>query len=464
MIPWLLVIAFFLLNPLPSKADCGYILSNDGGITGPADSVLFFEGVCGIAITNDITITNNSTETLSISLQITGDGGFTVTPDKFSLAVGVSGKVSISFMANAATRAMATLTIVTATGCTSTISLFGDAIPFSGGKNCLETAPGDDNFDPILDGGSAEHTLTLINSSNFAITIDKTALSGPDAGDFVLTSSLPLTVPAHTMNGELKYTFTPSSKTDFFESALLTLELSGDSLDCTSVDAMLNGMHFGSGDPLDSNGTRGHNPCDTMVFPLFPNNERTLSILGLGNTFFATATFNFVNNLATDVTIKGVHFTDGTYFSVVSTTPSPLPTVLKPQENFSVTIGYMANDFDIHLDELVIDAEHTLQATKFKIQGLKPAAAGVGNGVTTNAANFFPDPVNTFLAADLTGKHHVKLQVIDLLGKTVHGIPESSTGKWDFSGVPAGTYIVRMTGVKDNGEAFTVSDHILVSK
>ena len=319
-------------------------------------------------------------------------------------------------------------------------------------SSCLHTEQGHNYHDAIVVGGTADHTLYLINNSPNAITVNSATISGTDAGVFSVSSTLPITVPAHSTSTTLMYTFAPTSNSKAEFTGTITLALSGDNLSCHSVDGHLIGyvVHHGT-------------TTDTVVRPLFPDEHRTLGIEGSANRQ-ASVSFYFTNNLTVDCTVNKVYMADGTYFIVSSTTPSPTPFVLHPGANLTVVVTYTATDNLVHHDQLMIDANHNIQAQAFDLQGLN-VTAGVSASLPSGVAiNVSPNPASNYLTVDMAGVRMADVQVIDLLGKTVTSAKASTTWKWNASSAVAGSYIVRIAGESISGQSFVASKRIVLSK
>lgn len=319
---------------------------------------------------------------------------------------------------------------------------------------CLKTEQGDNTKDAVIVGGSAEHTLYLINKGNYAITVNSASISGANADVFAITSTLPITVPAHSSNTTLSYTFTPTSNNNnsFYFAAAVILVLGGDSLYCERAEGHLIGYVVHSG-----------NTTDSVVRPLFPTEKRTLGIESNGKV--TSKNFYFTNNLDVDATVNKVYMEDGTYFTITSTTPTPTPFVLHPGDNLVVVVAYTATDHLVHHDHLMIDADHQLQSTSFDMQGVLGAAAGVTNNIPAGVAvNVSPNPASSFVNVNMTGVQMAAVQIIDLLGNTVATAKANTMWKWNASNIAAGSYIVRIEGTSLNGEQFVTSKRVVVSK
>jgi hypothetical protein len=324
----------------------------------------------------------------------------------------------------------------------------------NGGGNtpCLRTEQGDNFRDPVVVGGTAEHTLYLINNTNFNITVTRAQISGGDSNVFAITSTFPITVPAHTNHTTLTYTFSPISSTREAYKSQVILGLQGDSLQCERVSGVFIGFT-----------THSITTVDTVVRPLFPNEKRTLGLEGNGAT--VTTTFYFTNNLNVDCTVNRIYLADGTFFSISSYNPTPTPFVLHPNDQLTVVITYTATDHFVHHDSLIIDANHQLLSQSFELQGVLTPSSGVSNMMPTDVAiSISPNPVSNYLTVDMAGVRFADIQIINMLGEVITTSAANTTWKWNASNISQGSYIVRVAGESITGEKFVASKRIVVTK
>ncbi len=319
-------------------------------------------------------------------------------------------------------------------------------------SSCLRTEQGENFHDAIVVGGTADHTLYLINNSSNAITVNSATITGTDAGVFSISSTLPIIVPANSKNTTLMYTFAPTTNSKVEFTAMVSLVLSGDNLSCHSADGHLIGYIV-----------HNSNSTDSVVRPLFPTEHRTLGIEGSANRK-ASMSFYFTNNLTVDCTVNKIYLADGTYFTISSTNPTPTPFVLHPGDNLTVVVTYTATDNAVHHDHLMIDANHNLQSQDFDLQGLN-VAASVPNALPAGVAiNVSPNPASSYVLVNMAGIRSADIHVIDLLGNIQSSAKANTTWKWDASNFVSGSYIVRIAGMSATGEQFIASKRIIVSK
>jgi hypothetical protein len=444
-----------------------------GGGTGDilvADPHAFSFGTVGVdsSVCRSVIVTNKST---SISTVLTGwhicDGSSFKLSPAFSgadtLAPGASKTFEICYQPlqsdSGAKTCSLTVNYLRTDSSSDTKSVLVSFYGVKAGSNtggspaCIRTEQGSNYHDAVVVGGSAQHTLYLINAGTTSITLNTFDIYGPDASSFSIDSKqFPITVPANSSTTTLLYTFSPtsSSKTEF--NARAAFSLSGDRpQNCDSAYAYLIGYAVHS-----------VNTVDTVVRPLFPNESRTLGLEGNGST--VSTTFYFTNNYISDCTVNKIWLTDTKYFSITSTNPSPTPFVLHPGDNLTVVVAYSATDNHVHYDSLMIDANHNLQAQSFQLQAVQ-ITAGVPNALPSGVAiNVSPNPASAYVSVDMAGVKSADVQIIDLLGNIVTTAKSSSSWRWNASNAVSGSYIVRISGQSIDGEQFVASKRIIVSK
>ena len=336
------------------------------------------------------------------------------------------------------------------------IPISGSATTTTTEHACLHTEQGANFQDAIVVGTTAEHTLYLYNKSNFAITVTKAVITGEAAGMFTITSALPMTIPANTTTSYLTYNFTPSSNNVSGYKAVVTLSLSGDSLYCETATGVLIGFVVQS----------HNNSTDTVVRPLFTDSKEKRTLAIEGNADHITTSFYFTNNIGVDATVNKVYLDDNTYFTITSTTPSPVPFVLHPGDNLTAVVTYTATDHLVHHAHLLIDADHQIGATNsFDLQGFQVSGASVSNTLPSDVAiTVSPNPATSFVNVAMSGVRNGNVEVYDMLGKSISTSASSTSWKWDASNAVAGSYIVRISGESLNGERFTTTKRVVVTK
>lgn len=329
--------------------------------------------------------------------------------------------------------------------------------------SCLKIEQGDGFHDGIVLGASANRTLTLINNTGASITVTADSLGCEDQRAFSLTAQLPITIAAHS-TATFSYTFTPFARSNgelqstFI--ACLFLTANGDSMKCDGhyvVGKLVGYSHHDNDVHTD----------DTTARPMFPTEKRTLAIESNGTN--PTKTFTFTNNLTVDATVKSITLQTGQFFAIQSTNPTPTPFVLHPNDVLTVTLVYTATDNLVHHDKLIIDADHALLANEFDVQGVKAATSSVRNAVPAGVEiTVSPNPMTTSLTANLTGVRSATVEVYDILGAKMFSTSVANQWIWNATTtngahIAAGSYIVRFSGVTNDGVAFVTSKQVIVA-
>ncbi|MBS1903337.1 MAG: choice-of-anchor D domain-containing protein [Bacteroidetes bacterium] len=444
--------------------------TSDGLVADPGE-YSFGALAAGASACKDIVITNHSS---SQSIVITGwtscDGQqFSLRPSfsgNDTLAPGSSITITMCYTASStAGSAKCNLTVNYTIGSATKQLVVGFGATSQGSNNsgdaCLRTEQTAGYKDPIVIGASANRALQLINKTGADITITNDSVACEDARAFTLTSSLPITVPAHG-TANLNYTFTPFALNNGdpkgVYSGCVIFWLSGDSITCHEAKGTLVGFAVHDADTHTN---------DTVIRELYPNEPRVISIESHGDR--PTKTFTFTNNLTVDVTVNGVTLKNGTYFQIQSTTPATTPFVLHPSDNMTVTVIYTANDKDVHYDTLVINSTHNLLGTGFQLQGVRAATSSVRaeipSGVTISLT---PNPMSSRLVATVTGTTSATIEVYDMLGKQLTSSATTGTWVWNATTdagarVASGSYIVRISGVSTDGIPFVTSKRVVVT-
>jgi len=105
------------------------------------------------------------------------------------------------------------------------------------------------------------------------------------------------------------------------------------------------------------------------------------------------------------------------------------------------------------------------------------AASGVSNQPLSDVSiNITPNPATNFITVAASGVHTAEIRIFDLLGKEItfsknttwvesdKTTSKNFTWKWDSMNVPAGSYIVRVSGESIGGEQFVLSRRIIISR
>jgi len=254
---------------------------------------------------------------------------------------------------------------------------------------------------------------------------------------FKFTSALPVTVPAHSSDKSLNYTFSALSDFGgrFIDYGHATLDLTGDSVQCSTVGTYLIGNVAKPG---------GGSGYDTTIRPLFPSDQRNLTFAGNGKP--VTIRFTFTNNLNVDCTVNGITLQNGTFFTITMTNPTPTPFVVHPGGDVDVWIIYNAKDKLIHTDSLIIDATHNLQSVIFTLQGVQSVSAEVPVESSEPVVETTPNPASGMITVQGIPDNVQSISIMNVLGEVVMQppVPHSASSTLNVSALPPGIYYLRM--------------------
>jgi hypothetical protein len=221
----------------------------------------------------------------------------------------------------------------------------------------------------------------------------------------------------------------------------------------------------------------GHHHGDTTVVTdtnthiLFGgSNPQSIVVKSQGSQ--ANVSIVFTNNLTTSVKITNMALTSGRYFTITSGAPTTKsPVTLKAGASITLKVSFNAADQTLHSDQIVVTSNSTLSANTISLKGQVAAAASVSTslpaGVTITS---YPNPVTSYLKVDLTGVNSAAAVIYDMQGKQV--LAQSlSSNEWiwngtaaDGSALPAGTYIVRISGASTEGAAYVSTQKIVLAR
>jgi len=250
-----------------------------------------------------------------------------------------------------------------------------------------------------------------------------------------------------------------------------------DSTDLGDTNIFNDSTFFGHhGDDGNDTIDCGHHHADTVVtdtnaHTLFGGNQQSIMVRSHGQQ--ANVTVLFTNNLSMSVKISNIALASGRYFTIISGAPSSTnPVTVAAGKSISLKVSFNAADQNVHTDQLVVatNSVQVLNTISFKGQQVA-AAASVANslpaGVTITA---LPNPVTTSLKVDLKGVASASAVIYDMQGKQVLSTTLTSS-EWIWAGtstdgsvLPAGTYLVRISGSSTDNTAFVTTQKIILAR
>ncbi len=183
-------------------------------------------------------------------------------------------------------------------------------------------------------------------------------------------------------------------------------------------------------------------------------------------------TFNFTNNLTTNVAIKGFALTSGTNFSIASAIPTAAhPINLAAGAKVAIKVAFNANDTKAHTDQLQIFSNANATASIISLQGIN--TAGVASVTSTLPAgvsvSMTPNPMYSILKINIAGARNATVAIYDMLGKQIFTQQINADFQWNGNSndgiqMPNGTFIARLSGESTEGAAFVVSQKVMLQR
>jgi hypothetical protein len=136
-----------------------------------------------------ITVTNNSTNPVTIAVTVAPAGNFSQTTNCGTLAVGASCTINATFRPMQVGLQQATITVTPTPGGPVTILLSGTGLAAT-----LQASPASLSFGGVRLGDERDEVLTLTNVGSAPLTISSAVTGGPAAPDFGFASFTPVTL------------------------------------------------------------------------------------------------------------------------------------------------------------------------------------------------------------------------------------------------------------------------------
>lgn len=238
----LLLASLFVFSSASAQQPCGITVAPDS---------MIFESQQGAAVYKVCTVTNTSSETVTVSVYKTGEdtGAFMFEPQSFMLQPAGKKEFKVYFKPNAnVQRYYAMLNFSTNAGivCTSVV-LVGTGTYTGGGDKGLFSEPGSYKFPATNLGGESCKTFTIKNTASVAATINGIGIDGDESFVIGETYALPITLqPNETLALEVCYK--PEEQTDLYAVGKIILEYELGSDDRKLYIALSSGSNSGGDD------------------------------------------------------------------------------------------------------------------------------------------------------------------------------------------------------------------------
>ena len=155
-----------------------------------------------------------------------------------------------------------------------------------------------------------------------------------------------------------------------------------------------------------------------------------------------------------------INFTDGS--DVFSVDKSIFTNPPADSDTFTLTFSPPANSTGTFVGTMTISGDCNKVLT-FSLNGTV-AASGVENSLPSNVSfTITPNPATDNINIMSSGVRTAEIGIYDLLGKEIAS-SNTTTWKWDASGIATGSYIVRIVGESNSGDQFTIWRRIIIAR
>jgi hypothetical protein len=210
---------------------------------------------------------------------------------------------------------------------------------------------------------------------------------------------------------------------------------------------------------------------DTNTHTLFGGGQQSIMIKSHGQQ--ANVSLVFTNNLSTSVRISNIALASGRYFTIINGAPTTRrPVTLAAKASITLKVSFNAADLNVHTDQIVVASNSSQSLNTISLKGQQVAAsASVANSLPAGVSiTMLPNPMTSYLKVDLVGAGNASAVIYDMQGKSVLSTT-LNTSEWIWSGtandgsaLPAGTYIVRLSGVSSQGAPFVSTQKIILAR
>ncbi|HET9137606.1 MAG TPA: hypothetical protein VFO76_13315, partial [Candidatus Kapabacteria bacterium] len=305
----------------------------------------------------------------------------------------------------------------------------------------------------VVMGGQILDEIRITNVTSSDLTVSAT-VSGTDANRFTL-SKPEFTVPANStvlfpyaFDGSDLGTFTFNSPAMGF-SGNIDCKISGSS-QCSSASFHLFGTVLF---PPEKQTWKYE-----IVLPLFPPTE-TKILLGSNVPMDHEYIVTLYNNLGTKVKIVDYKMSKGEHYEITGGIAKG--TIIKPQEQFKISLwGYQGGDPSI-TDDLLISTENALKTQRFSFVDPNAAAAVSASSDGKPTLLITPNPMQSQVEFTLRNAQAADLIIINELGQEIYHL-HSITSQWSWNGktdagseASAGSYVVAIKGSDETGKPFS---------
>ncbi|MDP4199367.1 MAG: hypothetical protein Q8922_11105 [Bacteroidota bacterium] len=196
---------------------------------------------------------------------------------------------------------------------------------------------------------------------------------------------------------------------------------------------------------------------------LFPAQSELLAMTT--SSHVTVDTFWFLNNLTGQVHVTGASLSQGTHFQILGELPHGLPDTLTLNQRFGVIVQFTGDTNGFYHDSLTIEASQNLAPwPPFNLEAFYTKAnAGISTNIisSTVGLSIAPNPAEGPIGIRVSNATKASVEIFDLLGNRLAIMPNTLQTTWDAPARNGGFYIVRASGVDQNGNAFTISKRLI---
>jgi hypothetical protein len=337
----------------------------------------------------------------------------------------------------------------------------------TGSNRCIHVRRSIGVIGPIVQGGTASSTIYLTNATGGNVSISGATLTSGDSAAFsVSASQFPLNIAAG-QQGQFTVTFNPTNANAMGQvryTSRVQLTATGDSLNCGSITIQVGGVAV----PGNHRDTTKHSIDLTSGGSVDLNN--TIGITTTGTTTVDTLTF--YNTTSAPITVNSVFMPTTANLSLIGSTVTT-PTVIQPGGQIQAYVQFNSNGQTgtVFTNQLYVATDQSIQPQAFLLQAIQAAPAAVA-AKTPASVDFsiVPNPssgdIRVILPNNATS---VSVEIFDLLGNRVAQLTSAQNFSWkgeDASGtvVPAGVYVVRVSGTDAEGHEVRGTRQVVIQK
>ncbi len=184
------------------------------------------------------------------------------------------------------------------------------------------------------------------------------------------------------------------------------------------------------------------------------------------DTTSITRTFRFINNSGGREFVTSASLSTGAHFHITGYDPHSPWDTLANGASMGITIQFDADTNGFYRDSLTINTQGGLKGQVFNLEAIR--SQGVSAGVQQIALvspaslSIVPNPATGPVVIALSNTRRSTLEIFDLLGARIAIVPDAPSYIWQPGNLPAGSYIIRASGVDANGAQFVISKSLIL--